>query len=1567
MPATEQTWYNQKLLHVIFGCSSVVMLIATIWMIAQDHNRPWKAYQNEFRDVQRKQLRGRLRSEQKLQKETVGQLERQYAAAQSELPDLTLIDEFKRIAENVGEFDFDGVDDAMLDLKDESAAAADALAKFEAAQVKLRDARAAVATAADEAAQTAASTALDQAAGEVDAADQVLRDAQSKARRTRGRIFRPLNRIEAKAKHLMSQAANAKKLATARFAERTATQGLLYSKDFGAANDLQSEVDERREIVGATNAEQERTTANRDKLRALITKMMSKEDAAKKALDDANAEADRLANAIDEVDINYFSLTSIAGKKLLELPVVDCFNGPLKIDNLWTEGLMEPNGSFGQVRRFDRCTTCHRGIDKTAPGSATIPAYEKRHEVTIRLATPAVPPASSATLEEVYGITLADEGYLKRNDVTIEFIAAKSAAATAVNVSDSACASGLMEGDVIRSIGGDLVSTPRDVANFLLSPIDGFESSIEVVVERGLPEPYASHPRLDLYVGSLSPHKMTVVGCTVCHEGQGSGTSFNYASHTPNSNEQEHQWWRDYGWFSNHHWIYPMHPARFAESSCLKCHFDVVELGASERFPDTPAPKLLAGHNLIQAYGCFGCHEINGYKSKTERVGPDLRLEPNYFAAAAQLLHDDTFQAFPEEDQATARRVVAHPEDAAARHRLLAIMQADAQSESPKLSATAQKLTEVLGDIDIPGELRKAGPSLRHVGTKVGESFLYDWIREPKNFRPNTKMPQFFGLWNHIQDDEKSLEIAKKYEPVEIMGIVTYLLDKSQPMLDQVPAAEGVEPGDVERGKVAFETRGCLACHEHSAYDDANHGTLVSAPRPGVSRQLQGPDLSNVGDKFNLDDTPDANAWLYTWLRNPNLYHPRTKMPNLYLTPQPQADGTTTDPAADIAAFLLDSSNGWKPTDPQLTPNPADVREVALEYLKSAFFKADAEIYLEQGIPEEIGATLKGNEVELVNRAGSDVPLERKLLNYIGAKTISKYGCYGCHDIPGFESAKPIGVALADWGRKDASKIAFEHIAEYIAHGHGGHGHGDGHAAEGDGHDEEHGQADDHGDAGHEDDHGEEEIDEHFYTHRLKHHDRTGFIWQKLKEPRSYDYKKARNKDYNEKLRMPQFPFTDQQREQVITFILGLVAEPPADQFVYHPDERQAALIEGKKVLDKYNCAACHVLETERWEIDIRSGEFEAPLADTTAHPFTNAELPPDQLSLSSTPHKQSGSLSAVLEGMPSIVHPAREDNAQPVLLEYDPLDEEWYPVEDGVEYDPNAIKRALTLWKPSAVDGYVRDVGQTLEVAASAIKKRHLAQGGDLTLRLLPRVLEIERATNPAAKGGETWGWLPPSLHNEGLKVQPEWLHSFLLEPYTIRPATFMRMPQFNMSPAEATAIVNYFAARDNAEFPYEYVERMNPNRLDQLESDYVASAEIEAKSSIERLHAAMDVVTYKDYCVSCHAVGDYEPTGSLRAKAPNLSQVYKRLRGDYVRKWIAKPGSVLPYTPMPVVIPYAGQQLVPQTLFHGTSTEQLDGVVDLLMNYDRYAAGRATIKDMIKVEAETASGNPTQSTIER
>src|SRR5690606_15191114 len=76
--------------------------------------------------------------------------------------------------------------------------------------------------------------------------------------------------------------------------------------------------------------------------------------------------------------------------------------------------------------------------------------------------------------------------------------------------------------------------------------------------------------------------------------------------------------------------------------------------------------------------------------------------------------------------------------------------------------------------------------------------------------------------------------------------------------------------------------------------------------------------------------------------------------------------------------------------------------------------------------------------------------------------------------------------------------------------------------------------------------------DEGYMMERLLHHSREGFLWQKLRDPRSYDYRKTENKTYNERLRMPKFPLAEGDIEAIMTFVLGLVSEPPAEQYVYN-------------------------------------------------------------------------------------------------------------------------------------------------------------------------------------------------------------------------------------------------------------------------------------------------------------------------------------------------------------------------------------------------------------------------------
>jgi hypothetical protein len=48
----------------------------------------------------------------------------------------------------------------------------------------------------------------------------------------------------------------------------------------------------------------------------------------------------------------------------------------LRIDQIWLPQLTL-NNNFRDVARFDRCITCHKGMDKSVPGSPTDPGSRR--------------------------------------------------------------------------------------------------------------------------------------------------------------------------------------------------------------------------------------------------------------------------------------------------------------------------------------------------------------------------------------------------------------------------------------------------------------------------------------------------------------------------------------------------------------------------------------------------------------------------------------------------------------------------------------------------------------------------------------------------------------------------------------------------------------------------------------------------------------------------------------------------------------------------------------------------------------------------------------------------------------------------------------------------------------------------------------------------------------------------------------------------------------------------------------------------------------------------------------
>lgn len=147
----------------------------------------------------------------------------------------------------------------------------------------------------------------------------------------------------------------------------------------------------------------------------------------------------------------------------------------------------------------------------------------------------------------------------------------------------------------------------------------------------------------------------------------------------------------------------------------------------------------------------------------------------------------------------------------------------------------------------------------------------------------------------------------------------------------------------------------------------------------------------------------------------------------------------------------------------------------------------------------------------------------------------------------------------------------------------------------------------------------------------------------------------------------------------------------------------------------------------------------------------------------------------------------------------------------------------------------------------------------------------------------------------------------------------------------------MNYFAAADNAVYPYEF----DPRTREQ----YLSSSEA---SHPDRLSQALKIMTDNNYCVKCHFIGDFAPAGAVAAMAPQLDRVSQRLRPEFLQKWLGNPKRLLPYTGMPVNFP--PDKPADQKLFAGSSEDQLNAVVDLLLNWPTYMKEQTSIKPMVK-----------------
>src|SRR6185295_3086590 len=158
-----------------------------------------------------------------------------------------------------------------------------------------------------------------------------------------------------------------------------------------------------------------------------------------------------------------------------------------------------------------------------------------------------------------------------------------------------------------------------DDVNFIRVPkMDRCQTCHLAIDKKGYekyPQPFTTHPRLDMYLGGNSPHPLDRIGCTVCHEGMGQSVSFRDAAHMPSNEKQKEEWEKKYHWEEPHLWDYPMLPVKMTQASCAKCHKQQVFVPKAER--------LAVAYATYERAGCYACHKTRGFET-VKKPGPIL-------------------------------------------------------------------------------------------------------------------------------------------------------------------------------------------------------------------------------------------------------------------------------------------------------------------------------------------------------------------------------------------------------------------------------------------------------------------------------------------------------------------------------------------------------------------------------------------------------------------------------------------------------------------------------------------------------------------------------------------------------------------------------------------------------------------------------------------------------------------------------------------------------------------------------------------------------------------------------
>ena len=357
--------------------------------------------------------------------------------------------------------------------------------------------------------------------------------------------------------------------------------------------------------------------------------------------------------------------------------------------------------------------------------------------------------------------------------------------------------------------------------------------------------PFKTHPRREVLLAD-SAHPPEKFGCTGCHEGQGVAV---------NSAKQAHG--------EVHLWEFPLLRGAKAQSSCTSCHLDV------QKFAED-APLLAEGQRLFEQIGCTGCHLVKGYEN-IPKIAPSLmkisaKVDPSWMVRWIENPHKfrprtrmPNFELKQDEALAIASYIWSQSKEEGDKWSKAHPMPAAFREGDANAAARGKKLVETIGckgchgfadgEFSTPlGKEKDLVPNLKDIAAKTGPQWIYHWIKDPRGFAPDTRMPSL-----RLTDDEAGA----------ITAYLTTLGSKSEPMA-------GIEekladPANIKRGESLVRKWGCFGCHDIKGMEkESRIGAELTTFGSKTVEELA------FGNRTDVKHTWDD--WTYHKLKTPRGY-----------------------------------------------------------------------------------------------------------------------------------------------------------------------------------------------------------------------------------------------------------------------------------------------------------------------------------------------------------------------------------------------------------------------------------------------------------------------------------------------------------------------------------------------------------------------------------------------------------------------------------------------------------------------------------------------------------------------